>query len=190
MPLKQNNFGALPKALIEADFDDIRERIRSLVVDFDREASQEWIVYLPIAGIEAISGNSLKIGRACLKYMNSVEMEVLRGKVDKILLTPSAPSDKAKEANVSIIWKQAEKLNKTVCALYQITAESERAKEIAEEQTQDVLDLLSYFISFIHSRDYKGAVRLQGEMASGHRTTLLLTSNADRLYQANQRTGA
>lgn len=155
-----------------------------------KEASKEWVVYLPLAGIAGISGSTLKIGRARLQYMNSVEMDALRGKVDSILLTSSAPSDKAKEVNHAFIRDRAETLKETVCAVHHITAEPERAKETAEEQTQDVLDLLSYFISFIHSRDYNGAVRLQGEMASGHRTTLLLTSDADRLHQVNQRTGA
>src|SRR5665647_1895762 len=144
--------------------------------DLDRETPKEWIVYLPLAGIAGISGDTLKIGRARLQYMNSAEMDDLRGKLDSILLASSAPSDKAKEFNVAFIRDRAETLKETVCAVYHITAEPEKAKEIAEEKTQDVLDLLSYFISFIHSSDYKGAVRLQGEMTGGHRTTLLLSS--------------
>jgi Apea-like HEPN len=155
----------------------------------NKEASKEWVVYLPLAGIAGISGDSLKIGHARLQYMNSVEMDALYGKVDSILMASSAPSEKAKEANAAFIQHRAATLKGTVCAVFQITAEPEKAKEIAEEQTQDVLDLLSYFISFIHSRDYKGAVRLQGEMAGGHRTTLLISSDTDRLYQANERTG-
>jgi len=159
--------------------------------DSDREAPKEWIVYLPLAGIASISGNSIKIGRAQLQYMDDVQMDAVRSKVDKILsgvLVP--PGDKTPpEIRFKFLRDRTETLKNTVCAIYHITAESDRAIEIAEEQTQEVLDLLSYFISFMHTRDYSGAVRLQGEMASGHRTTLLLTADTDRLYQANQRTG-
>jgi hypothetical protein len=180
--------GILPKALSKADIDDVREQVRSLVADLDLQASQEWIVYLPLAGIEAISGDSLKIGPACLKYMNSTEMGALNGKIDLILQEPTQ-GDKGGAAQRDFIRGRSSTLKDTVCAIYHVTAEPDRAIEIAEEQTQEVLDLLTFYLSFIHSRDYKGAVRLQGEMSGGHRTTLLLSSAADRLYQANQRTG-
>jgi hypothetical protein len=182
--------GSLSKALSEADIDDVREQVRSLVANLDREASRQWIVYLPLAGISGISGNSLKIGRACLKYMNSVEMDALRGKIDSMSVKRRARGDKSEIGRDKFVQGRIETLKDTVCAIYHVTAESDRAIEIAEEQTENVLDLLTYFISFIHSRDYNGAVRLQGEMAGGYRTTLLLSSTADSFYLANRRTGA
>jgi hypothetical protein len=173
--VKDADSGTLPTAVRDADIGDVRERVRSFVVDLDREASEEWIVCLPLSGIAGISGNSLKIGRACLRYMNSVEMDTLRATIGSI------PNE--------FVRGRIETLKETVCAIYHITGESDGAKEIAEEQTQDVLDLLSYFVSFMHSRDYKGAVRLQGEMAAGHRTTLLLSPGNGRWHLAAERTG-
>lgn len=183
-------FGTLPKALREADVEDVRELVRGLVADLDRQASTEWVVYLPLAGISSISGNSLKIGRTCLKYMNSVQMSALFEKIDAIFVNRRAQGDKSEIGRDEFVRGRIETLKDTVCAIHHVTAESGRAIEIAEEQTQEILDLLSYFISFIHSRDYKGAVRLQGEMAGGHRTTVLLSPTNDLFYLANRRTGA
>ena len=183
--------GALPKQLSKTDVASIRELTKNFVSKLDREASQEWDVYLPLAGIEAISGNSLKIGHARLTFMNSAEMEALNTNIETIFCS-SKPleGDKGRKAQYEFIRERTNTLKDTVCAVYHITAEPVRAIEIAEEQTQDVLDLLSYFLSFEHHRDYKGAVRLQGERPRGHRTILLLSSAADKMHQANQLTGA
>jgi hypothetical protein len=182
--------GILPKALIEADIDDVREQVRSLAADLDREASKEWIVYLPLAGISGISGNSLKIGRACLKYMNSVEIDALCGKIGSILVKEPAHGDKSQIGRDKFLRGRIEALKDNVCAIYQIIGESDKAIEIAEEQTQDALDLLTYYISFIHSRDYGGAVRPQGEMVRGQRTTLLLSPTTDSFHLVHRLTGA
>jgi hypothetical protein len=188
--VESEGFGTLPKALSDANVEDVRELVRGLAADLDREASTEWVVYLPLAGISSISGNSLKLGRTCLKYMNSVEMSALHKKINTIFVNRRAQGDKSEIGRDKFVRGRIETLKDTVCAIYHITAESDRAIEIAEEQTQEILDLLSYFISFIHSRDYKGAVRLQGEMAGGHRTTVLLSPTDDSFYLANRRTGA
>lgn len=185
--------GTLPATLSGADINGIRNRVRSMIADFDRESAKDWTVYLPLSGIEltGISGDSLKIGCACLKYMNKVEMDALFNKLGSIIfLEPPAKAVASKGESHKFVRKRVDTLKETVCAVYHIIAETGRAIEIAEEHTQDILDLLSYFTSFKYSRSYKGAVRLQGELARGKRTTLLLSSTTDAFHIANQLTGA
>jgi len=184
--------GTLPATLRGADIDGVRNRVLNMVADFDRESAKDWTVYLPLSGIEltGISGDSLKIGCACLKYMNKVEMDALFGKIDSIIfLEPPAKAVASKGRSHKFVRERVDTLKETVCAVYLIKAESERAIEIAEERTQDVLDLLSYFTSFKYSRSYKGAVRLQGELARDKRTTLLLSPTTDAFHIANRLTG-
>jgi hypothetical protein len=104
-------------------------------------------------------------------------------------LEPPAKAVASKGRSHKFVRERVDTLKETVCAVYLIKAESGRAIEIAEERTQDVLDLLSYFTSFKYSRSYKGAVRLQGELARDKRTTLLLSPTTDAFHIANRLTG-
>jgi|GEM_PF-2287912 hypothetical protein len=84
----------LPLSVSPADVNDTREQVNTLVADFDREASEVWTVYLPLTGITRISGNSLKIGHACLRYMTSADTDALSDEVEAIFLAKYGPGAK------------------------------------------------------------------------------------------------
>lgn len=156
-----------------------------MLTDFDQESAKEWAVYVPLIGLEltALGSDTLDIGNIRLKKMNELEMAALRNKVDLIIVSASAPHDAAKiQANRSSFQKMLDTIDGTVCAEYHATGEPQRAREIAEEQTQDILDLLSYFISFRYPKSYNIAVGLQGELARSVRMTLLLSSAEDGFH--------
>ncbi|MFZ0011273.1 MAG: hypothetical protein WAL97_05140 [Halobacteriota archaeon] len=177
----------LPLSLNPADVDDVREQVNALVAEFDRQASEVWTIYLPISGIARISGKSLKIGKACLRYMTDADIGALIDEVEAIFL-----AKRPEDVNGYLeVWRNGiRRLKGTVCATYRISGESDKALESAKEQVQNVLDLLTYFLSFKHSRDYKGAIRLQGEMAQSLRTTFLVSSVTKTCQLASEVTGA
>jgi hypothetical protein len=187
--LRAANSSNLPQTVGAAQVDDSRKQVNTLFADFDRQASEVWIIYLPLSGIIQISGNSLKIGQASLRYMTSFQTDALINEVEAIFAANHPPGTDL--TGYLKPWRDGiGRLKDSVCAIFQIAGESDKALENAEEQVQDILDLLTYFLSFKHSRDYKGAVRLQGEMARSLRTTFLISSVTKTCHLGYEATGA
>ncbi len=164
-----------PHSLSKDCIEIVRNNVRELFAEFDLESAREWGVYVPLAGIDltATESSSLEIGNVCLKQMNDARMKSLNDKINSIILSSPYPNEDANREAYSIqIRTMLDKFSGEVCAVYHVTAESRKAKEIAEEQTQDILDLLTYFICTRYPKSYGISVGLYGELARSARVTV------------------
>ena len=116
--------------------------------------SQEQTVYIPLGGIQI--DNQVKqpiaLGRIELAQINESMLTALQGKANAITKTMNY-ENKTLEAFVEEDNEHLSKslLNK-VCAIYHIVAEPSKAVEVAEAETQKVLNLLRYTIPDLHSK--------------------------------------
>ena len=124
--------------------------------------SKEHILHIPLFGIELNEG-SIKIGNLNLKKMDDKNTDELISRLEHAISKTSNTDDEKQ----MYFEQEKEDVNKflrnKVCAVVTVTAEPERALEIAEAEAQRTIDLLRYAIPAIYSGDKRVIIGLQGE---------------------------
>jgi hypothetical protein len=178
--------------LSEQDIELVRDRMDNVLQQFRQEASQEWTVFTPLVGIQISSaGASVHIGKAELIPVNDELRGKLRNKVSSILSSirnvPKSEDELAQEAEHFLVGFDLQ--STTACAVCKVRGEENKASQIAEEETTYVLDLLRYY-AYNYEIGREMAIGLQGEMISGHRSALLLSTSDRGVVTYLRRTGA
>ncbi|MGA7076518.1 MAG: hypothetical protein WBZ42_08260 [Halobacteriota archaeon] len=173
------------------DIEIARNRLDKMLKQFHQEASQEWTVYTPLVGIQISSERAVHIGNAELIAVNDELRSKLRDTVSSKLSSASNPpkseDELAQAAEHFLVGFDLQ--STTACAFYRIRGEENKASEIAEEESTYVLDLLRYY-AYNYEIGREMAMGLQGEMISGHRTALLLSTSDRGVVTHLTRTGA
>lgn len=137
--------------------------------------SREHVVYIPLAGVN-LPTDSFPMGNIVFRKMTEIYLNDLFDRIKSIVLfTPSEPE--VKEKYILRVKQGLETLRDAICAEYHIVAEPQRARERAEEETRDVLDLLRYSISLLYPEKLNVGVGFQGEIISFIRIEPILSSD-------------
>lgn len=157
------------KIIKDGDSRKALEYFNQLVDDYE-QYSKIHILYLPLFGIEMVE-KPIKLGNVVLKRMDDNSIEELESRIEKTV-NQSLNTDEEKQMFVE---QENENLNKflrnKVCAIIEVTAEPDRALEIAETEAERTIDLLRYAIPAIYSPSKNVAVGLQGEYSYQTRYT-------------------
>ncbi|MGB8346711.1 MAG: hypothetical protein WCD86_17620, partial [Ktedonobacteraceae bacterium] len=122
------------------------------------------IIYIPLAGI-SLYADSFLMGNVVFRKMTDDYVDGLCESFNAVtMLTLSSPE--VKESHNSWTKQHLNNLRGTVCAEFNVNAESQRARERAEWEARQVLDLLRYSASVLYSKGLNVAVGLQGEVIS------------------------
>ncbi len=176
---------------IAYDIEIARNRLDKVLKQFHQKASQEWTVYTPLVGIQISSERGVHIGKAELIAVNdefkSKLRDTVRSKLSSAFNPPKSEDELAGAAEDFLVGFDLQ--STTACAVYRIRAEENKASEIAEEESTYVLDLLRYY-AYNYEIGREMWMGLQGEMTSGHRSALLLSTSDRGVVTHLSRTGA
>jgi hypothetical protein len=137
------------------------EYFDQLTNEYD-QFSKEHILHIPLFGIELNEG-SIKIGNLNLKKMDDKNTDELVSRLEHAI-SKTSNTDEEKQMYFEQEKEDVNKfLRNKVCAVITVTAEPERALEIAEAEAQRTIDLLRYAIPAIYSGDKRVIIGLQGE---------------------------
>lgn len=151
----------ISKILNDGNSQKALEYFEQLIYEYE-QYSREHILCIPLFGIELNEGE-IKLGSVILKKMDDKSTEEL---ISKLQLAISKTSNNDDEKRM-FVKQEKESINKflrnKVCAVITLTAEPDRALEIAETETQRTIELLRYAIPAIYSADERVIIGLQGE---------------------------
>lgn len=161
-----------------AQCDNKEEHANTLMQDFvDSLLSYDkgWVVLVPLSGLE-MGVDSIDLGRITIFKMTQQKMEEFLTQLDNIALATKSTMEVKQEIirrNHSIL----EALRGDTCTRFEVTAEPERAKERAEEETRRVLDILGYCIPFLYPSNLRVNISLKGEIDRQLRCTPMISSD-------------
>ena len=116
------------------------------------------------------------LGRINFKRITKAILEeILEAAETVIRKTKNLPEEQElfiKESNESLSNEFSEK----VCAVYQVVAEPNRARELAEQETQLALDLLRYSIPVLYRDESIVRIGLSSQVTSIYQPALTLSS--------------
>lgn len=166
---------------------DLELTLKGIISDLEAY-NQEWIVVYPIDGLTMNQIETLDIGPISLFVMEGNKYEELLVSFERVISTLKNPEDQREYFKESIRKTFAE-YKGMVCAQYKVVADSDRAKERAEHQTQLVLDILSLTIPIFHPERHKVRIGLLGEVISKARAIPLISSEFDHTCLKRERIG-
>jgi hypothetical protein len=164
------------------------ERLFDQLVNEYETFSSEYVVYVPLAGIN-LHADSFPIGNIQLRKMADAFIDELFDKAKTVtVLTLNSPEEK--DANNAWTRRRLESLKGGVCAEFYAIAEPQRVRERAEKEIREVLDLLRYAISVLSERGLKIAVGLHGEVTSAVQTTFIFALDGQSFQEHSTRVGS
>ena len=107
--------------------------------------SEEYKVYIPVEGMNLFE-DSFPMGKITFRKMTDAFISDLFDQMKAIALRTTSAAE-IKEANIAGTKQRIDSLRGAICAECCVIAESQRAREKAEEETRRVLDILRYAIS-------------------------------------------
>lgn len=126
--------------------------------------SEEYKVYIPVEGLNLLE-DSFPMGKITFRKMTDALISDMFNQMKTIALCTTSATE-IKEANIAWVKQRIDSLRGTICAECCIVADSQRAREKAEEETRRVLDVLRYAISMLFSRGLNTMIGLRGEVSS------------------------
>lgn len=142
---------------------------KELVEEYEN-FSQSFLVFVPLVGIK-MKVDSLEIGNVVLRNMTEEFLKTLNQKLENIIMS-TKNEEKTKLDFLKYNRDRLYKLNNTVCAEIEVVAEPIKAKQIAEEETSFVLDLLKYSVPAIYDEN-NISIGLQGEIGKTRLTPII-----------------
>ncbi len=149
------------KMFKDGDLQKALEYFDQLITEYE-QYSKEHILCVPLFGLELNEG-SIKLGNVVLKKMDDKCTDELLSRLE-LAISKTLNTDIEKRM---FFEQEKERINKSlrdrVCAEITLTAEPERALEIAETEARRTIDLLRYSIPSIYSANKRVMIGLQGE---------------------------
>ncbi|HEY9698720.1 MAG TPA: hypothetical protein V6D10_15765 [Trichocoleus sp.] len=145
------------KVLQDAIFNIIEHGINKATQDFTQICNEvesysiEQKVYIPLGGISLHGVEDFILGRIQFKKLTCSNLsEILEATQAIIRTTKYSPEEQELfiEENNKTLEKE---FSGQVCAIYRVVAEPNRARELAEQETELSLDLLRYSIPALYS---------------------------------------
>lgn len=136
--------------------------------------SEEWTVYLKIVGIEMDCCS--EFGNVKLMPGESYLLDRLKEKA-KYINDKTLGSDEGKKVHFRLLTKELEDLcNATCVSCVQVIAEPIRARQLAIEETERVIDLMNYLAKSLYPRE-QIKINTQGVHPVSLRKTIAFTSD-------------
>jgi hypothetical protein len=140
--------------------------------------SKEQVIYIPLFGIE-LDEALIELGNITLEKLSDKRTDELIERLCRVILS-SSNTDEEKKMHFDHEKKLIDEyLRNRVCAVIALTAEPDRALEIAETETQRTLDLLRYAIPAIYSPDKKVIIGLQGKYSRQIRYAQIFSADGE-----------
>lgn len=158
------------------------------LVDEYEAFSSEYIVYVPLAGIN-LHSDSFPIGNIQLRKMSDAFIDELFDKAKTVTMLTISPED-VKDVKNGWTRQKLERLKGGACAEFYTIAEPQRVRERAEKEIREVLDLLRYAIAVLFARRLEIAVGLQGEVTSTTRTSFIFAQDGQSFQEDSTRVGS
>ena len=140
--------------------------------------SEEYKVYIPVEGMNLFE-DSFPMGKITFRKMTDAFISDLFDQMKAIALRTTSAAE-IKEANIAGTKQRIDSFMGAICAECCVIAESQRAREKAEEETRRVLDILRYAISMLFSRGLNTMIGLQGEVLSSTCTVPTISLDGQR----------
>jgi Apea-like HEPN len=155
----------LNSVLKDGNADKAHEYLATIIADLDAYAAVHTL-YLPVDGIE-MHIDILKLGEITLINMRGKQLEVFEKDFESRIMQ-HLTTQEGKEQSLKFWREQALPLlrNKTV-AVYTVTAEPTRAKELAEEEWYQIALILRYFIFQAYQKRMHISIGLRGDVRYG-----------------------
>ncbi len=145
--------------------------------------SIEQTVYILLGGIEMYDIESFSLGRIEFKRITKASLEEIL-EAAKTLTKKTRHSPEEQELFIQVSNEDLSKeFSEKICAVYQIVAEPNRARELAEQETQLALDLLRYSIPALYKDGEDIRIGLSSQMSFIYQQTLSLSSDYFLIYR-------
>lgn len=160
----------LASIIKDGNHDNISVHLDAFITQCENVA-EEHTVYLPLDNIE-ITSDHLDFGKFTLVNMRANQLE------EQIRSFSAAISDKEGLEQLLSLWQYEALplLSNKVVAVYTISAESRRTKELAEVEWYRFSDILRYFIFVFYEKKYSIDVGLRGDVRYGIGEAILIPS--------------
>lgn len=159
---------------IQKSYDQTKDRLKEIDDEYI-SFSTEYSVYIPIIGL--VVHEPLHIGKVKFLQMDGNMIARVLASMEKIILS-TLHTDEAKK---QIIDDQSSTISSkflnSICSLMRVVAEPNRAREIAELETQRALEILRFSIPAIYPASHNISVGLWGEVARDTRMSLTLSDS-------------
>jgi hypothetical protein len=126
---------------------------------------------------------SFSLGRIEFKRITKASLEEIL-EATKTLITKTRHSPEEQELFIQVSKEDLSKeFSEKICAVYQIVAEPNRARELAEQETQLALDLLRYSIPALYKNGENIRIGLSPQMSFIYQRTLSLSADNFLIYR-------
>jgi hypothetical protein len=175
------------KLIKERNLSKLNEYIDLLVLDLESYCPMK-TVYLPLFGIDLV-GDTIKIGKVTLRRMDDYHTNILIERFTRVIDKSQGDASLKK----SSIRREIELIDKYIrnrtCALFEVGAEADKALELAEKETQRVIELFRYAIPALYSSDKRVVIGLQGEYSGQLRHVPIISATDESCSIKNYRVG-
>ncbi len=178
----------ISKLIRDGNSNEASEYVDQLAEDLEQYCKMQ-IVYMPLFGVE-LFGAPIKIGNITLRKMDNANTNQLIERI-RYIIEKTQNDEASKQSFIKFQTEQTEKQvrNKT-CAIFEVGAEPGRALELAEKETQRVIDLLRYAIPALYSADKRVVIGLQGEHSRQLRYVPIISAIEDSFNSREQVVGS
>ena len=124
-----------------------------------------------------MENDELKIGKIVIRKMTDELVNNLADKLEMLLRTNPYFNPKDKDARIEFILGRILEFKDKVCAEFKMFGEESIVLEIAKKECEKSLDLLRLSSIFLHHKDHKIKISLEGETARGFQKIIIFKSN-------------
>jgi Apea-like HEPN len=167
---------------------DKAEKYLDLFIKEYEDYNKEQVVYIPLSGI-TFDVDEIPIGRIVLSKITDTHFDSLLKQVEDILdnIKNSLETREMLKQHTSL---QLQALKGKICAKFRVIAEPTRARELAEQETRRVFDVLNYGLPSLYSKDLHVTIGFAGEVNTNTLTIPILSSDGESYNPQSRVTGS